>query len=196
MGERKHELRAAALSQRRSLSQSQCLSWSGLIQKRVLQFGLYLRAGAVALYSSAQNEVSTDEILAHALREGKSVYFPRIGDGDGVELVQITSTAELAAGRFGVLEPKSGKRLIDGRHPDLVVFVPGVAFDCSGNRLGRGRGWYDRLLKDLGDSVTTAGLAYEFQIVGEVPSDPWDWKVHHLITERRIIDCDQSRGRN
>jgi 5-formyltetrahydrofolate cyclo-ligase len=70
----------------------------------------------------------------------------------------------------------------------MVVFVPGVAFDVRGNRLGRGKGWYDRLLEKSG-RATFVALAYDFQIVDAVPSEDWDQRVHYLITERRIIDC-------
>jgi 5-formyltetrahydrofolate cyclo-ligase len=196
MGERKHELRIAALSQRRSLSHPQFLSWSASIQERALQLDAYLRANAVALYSSFENEVSTDAIFDHAQQEGKTVYYPRIGERGGVELVEVGSRAELYRGRYGILEPKNGKPLASADHSRIVVFVPGVAFDCSGNRIGRGGGGYDRLLAELEGHVTTIGLAYEFQIIGEVPCDPWDSRVHYLITERRIIDCDLSRGRH
>jgi 5-formyltetrahydrofolate cyclo-ligase len=71
----------------------------------------------------------------------------------------------------------------------LIVFVPGLAFDLHGNRLGRGKGWYDRALASLGGQARFIALAFEFQIVDEVPTDSWDRKVHHIITERRIIDC-------
>ena len=69
------------------------------------------------------------------------------------------------------------------------MFVPGVAFDCAGNRLGRGAGWYDRLLANLGSKKFAIGLAYEFQIVDAVPAQPWDCRVNLILTEKRAIDC-------
>jgi 5-formyltetrahydrofolate cyclo-ligase len=71
----------------------------------------------------------------------------------------------------------------------LIVFVPGVAFDTRGQRLGRGKGWYDRLLRQLGGNTVFVGLGYEFQIVEEVPTESWDEKVHYVVTEERVIDC-------
>jgi 5-formyltetrahydrofolate cyclo-ligase len=105
-----------------------------------------------------------------------------------LELVQIDSVSDLTEGRFGILEPGGDRRLSPCYQSKLVVFVPGVAFDSRGNRLGRGKGWYDRLIKEL-EEATLVALAYDFQIVEEVPTDAWDQKVHYVISERRIIDC-------
>jgi 5-formyltetrahydrofolate cyclo-ligase len=58
-----------------------------------------------------------------------------------------------------------------------------------GNRLGRGQGWYDRLLQRAGERVAIVGLAYEFQIVDAVPAGPGDQKVSYVITEKRVVDC-------
>ena len=71
----------------------------------------------------------------------------------------------------------------------LIVFVPGVAFDPLGNRLGRGRGYYDRILSGLPVSARFVALAYEFQIVPLLPVEAWDRQVHYIVTERRVIDC-------
>jgi 5-formyltetrahydrofolate cyclo-ligase len=71
----------------------------------------------------------------------------------------------------------------------MVVFVPGLIFDCHGNRLGRGIGWYDQLLKQLNRGTVSVALGYDFQMVDEVPTDTWDEKVHYVITEKRVIDC-------
>src|SRR5262245_39592053 len=188
MREKKHSLRVAALAQRSMLPQSVSLSRSRLIQARVLQFPPYLLCRSVALYSPFQNEVETGEIRDHGLATGKNVFFPRLGSQDSLELIQIGGTTEFSAGRFGILEPTGEKQLASEDQQELVVFVPGVAFDLRGNRLGRGKGWYDRVIKDLGGAILVA-LAYDFQIVDEVPAEEWDQKVHYVITERSIVDC-------
>ena len=188
MREKKHSLRAAALAQRSLLSRSESLARSRLIQARALQFPPYLLRRSVALYNPIQNEVETGEIRDHALVTGKNVFFPRFGLKDSLELIKIESETEFSQGRFGVLEP-TGKRRLAGRdQEELVVFVPGVAFDLRGNRLGRGKGWYDRLIKELGGAILVA-LAYDFQIVDEVPAEEWDQRVHYVITERSVVDC-------
>lgn len=188
MREQKNSLRAAASAQRSLLSESESLARSRLIQARALQFSPYLLRRSVALYNPIQNEVETGEIRNHALATGKKVFFPRFGQQDLLELIECGSATEFSRGRFGILEPTGERRLSGRDREELVVFVPGVAFDLRGNRLGRGKGWYDRLIQELGGAILVA-LAYDFQIVGEVPAAEWDQRVHYIITERSIVDC-------
>jgi 5-formyltetrahydrofolate cyclo-ligase len=188
MRESKNSLRAAALAQRGLLSRAESLSRSRSIQAQALQFPPYLIHRSVAIYSPIQNEVETAEIRDHALATGKHVFYPRYAAENALELVEIGSITELNIGRFGILEPTGDSRLSRQNQEELVVFVPGVAFDLRGNRLGRGKGWYDRLIEKLGQATFVA-LAYDFQIVDEVPAEEWDQRVHYLITERRIVDC-------
>lgn len=119
----------------------------------------------------------------------KRLFYPKLGSGEKAALVQVNSPSELRPGRYGILEPVGTKVLTgeDGNH--LVVFIPGLAFDLRGNRLGRGKGWYDRALGLVGERATLVALAFELQIVEQVPTDDWDRRVHHIITERRIIAC-------
>lgn len=183
----KNRLRAIALSRRRSLSKSDFLFQSRSIQDRVLGFEPYLSSPSVVLYSPIQNEVATERIRDHALSEGKRLFYPRSSHAHCVELIQIHSPEDLRAGRFGILEPVGDRCLTD--FGELAAFVPGVAFDLEGNRLGRGRGWYDRMIEKLDNRGLLVGLAYEFQLVEKVPTDAWDQKVHFIITERRVVSC-------
>ena len=188
-GEKKRALRNATLSQRNSISQSEWLLWSRLIQAQALRLPFYLASRSVALYSPVQNEVSTDALFAHAIAGGRKVFYPKLESGRCLALIQIDSVADLRPGRFGILEPKGVGILSETDRMGLIVFVPGVAFDTRGQRLGRGKGWYDRLLRQLGGNTVFVGLGYEFQIVEEVPTESWDEKVHYVVTEERVIDC-------
>jgi 5-formyltetrahydrofolate cyclo-ligase len=190
--EKKQALRAAALSRRNSLSKSEHLSWSRLIQAKALQLPRYTAARSVVLYSPIQNEVGTGDILAHSLKQGRKVFYPKMASEYAVDLVQVLSSAELQAVRFGILEPTGLDFLGEADHEGLVVFVPGVAFDVWGHRLGRGQGWYDRLLGRLGTGSVFVALAYEFQIVEAVPTESWDQRVHYVVTQNRVIDCAES----
>ena len=188
--EKKLALREAVLSRRNALTNHECLLWSRAIQTRALQLPGYAAARSVALYSPAQNEVATDAILNRALADGRKVFYPRTGtDGSGL-FIRAIAADDLRAARYGILEPSGTERLSDGDRQDLVVFVPGVAFDAAGNRLGRGKGWYDRMLAKLGDKPILVALAYDFQVVKEVPIEAWDRKVHYIVTETKLIDCD------
>jgi 5-formyltetrahydrofolate cyclo-ligase len=189
IGEKKRAMRSAALSRRNLLGREDFLTAGGWAQARALEFAPYTTAHAIALYSSIQNEVPTDRIREHALMSGKRVFFPKLTGVDSVDLSEIQSAADLTSGCFGMSEPVGPPALLPAHQQAAVVFVPGVAFDSSGNRLGRGIGWYDRLLKKIGRTAVFAALAYEFQIVAEVPTEPWDEQVDYIITEKRIIDC-------
>lgn len=196
MGEKKQSLRVSALRRRDSLAASELGLWSRLIQERALCFSPYLSSGSVALYSPTGNEVATEEIRDDALKSNKKLFYPKPGGGENLTLIRVESAGELKPGRHGILEPIGEKAMAKEDQERLVVFVPGLAFDPQGNRLGRGKGWYDRVFKLLGDGPTFVALAYELQIVEQVPAEEWDRKVHHIITERRIIDCGDALSRS
>ena len=189
MREEKHSLRAAALAQRSLLTRSESIGRSRLIQAQVMRFLPYLHSRSVTLYNPIQNEVETGAIRDHALVTGKSVFFPRMGSKDSLELIRIESASEFSEGRFGILEPTGEIQLAGPDREGLLVFVPGVAFDLFGNRLGRGKGWYDQLIKRDLDKAILVALAYDFQIVETVPAEEWDQRVDYLITERSVVDC-------
>lgn len=187
MGETKASIRTAALKQRDSLSATDREQKSRLIQSRAVEFHLYIDSPAVALYSAAGSEVATDHIRDHALGIGKELFYPSVAEDGALRWIRCRPGAGFVRGRYGILEPSGTEYLAatDG----LVVFVPGVAFNLCGERLGRGQGWYDRAIVSLGDGVHTIGLAYEVQLVEYVPTEPWDRRVQYLITEGRIVDC-------
>ena len=189
MGETKEKLRAIARLRRDALSIAEAADKSRLIQETVLQFSPYIFSRAVALYSPTENEVATAGIRDHALNEGKRVFYPRVAGDTGGDFVELKRAGELRRGRYGILEPAGDALLTQRDEEGLVVFVPALAFDLYGNRLGRGKGWYDRALSRLGSGVTLAGLAYEFQIFDSLPAERRDCRVDHIITESRVVDC-------
>ncbi len=97
---------------------------------------------------------------------------------------------ELEPGCMGIPEPKKSLRQESGRIVDPqnieLVLVPGLAFDASGNRLGRGAGYYDRFLARLRPSTVLIGLAFECQVFESVPVEPHDRPVDFVVTERTI----------
>jgi len=197
--ESKPSLRRRLLAARKSVSSDQRQLWSGCIQASAVRFAPYLAATHVALYSPMDSEVDTRAILSHALARKKAVFFPRIGPDNSGWFFQVGSETDLHAGRFGINEPASDRPLPaqaqDGAEHTLI-FVPGLAFDIDGHRLGRGGGAYDRMLTALMRQAIFVGLAFELQILQRLPTDEWDQKIHYLITEKRIIDCTASASCN
>jgi 5-formyltetrahydrofolate cyclo-ligase len=92
--------------------------------------------------------------------------------------------ADISIGKFGVREPASSCAEISPEKFDLIL-VPGVAFDWNGNRLGRGRGFYDRLLAKT--SGLKCGVGHDFQLIGKVPAEPHDAKVNFIVTPARCV---------
>jgi 5-formyltetrahydrofolate cyclo-ligase len=190
--ERKRALRSAALCERDSSGKEDLFALGGLAQARALEFAPYRMARAVVLYSPIQNEVVTETIRDDALNSGKRVFYPKLAGRNSVEIAQIDSAEDLVSGRFGILEAAGTASVLMPKKEATVVFVPGVVFDSAGNRLGRGIGWYDRLLRRIGRPAIFAALAYEFQIIADVPTEPWDEKMDYIITEARVIDCSKA----
>jgi len=185
----KKALRSEALVKRRALRAPEAQSWSRSVQARALDLAAYRASESVGLYNAIENEVRTEAIRDDALASGKRAFYPRIEPDDSLELVQMSSTDGFKPGRMGILEPFGNSLFHAEAAAGFIVFVPGVAFDEQGNRLGHGKGYYDSLLRRLRGAGTFAALAYEFQIVETVPTDSWDQRVDFIVTERRIIDC-------
>ena len=102
-------------------------------------------------------------------------------DGDDLRLRQYTGPECMVSGeQFGIGEP-TGEEWTDLAAVELIA-VPGVAFDREGNRMGRGRGFYDRLLKSTPNAVKI-GLAYNFQMLDAIPTEPHDVKMNLVITD-------------
>ena len=197
--ESKPSLRQRALSARGAIAPIQRRLWNSLIQESALRFAPYLAATQVALYSSVETEVETRGILAHALASQKEVFFPRIDWNDSAWFFQVCAETDLRPGRFGICEPAGVVSLsLEAQESaaNRVIFVPGLAFDHGGHRLGRGGGAYDRMLMALSGRSIFVGLAFELQILEWLPTDNWDQRVHYVITEKQIIDCGAAAPRN
>lgn len=182
-------LRKAALSRRNAFLPATRCSWGRSIQAKAIAFPQYRTACCVAVYCALGSEVETRAVRDHAFRRGKRVFCPKSAAADSAIFVELKSDSDLVVGGFGVAEPTGTKYLSAADCESLIVFVPGVLFDHSGNRLGRGGGWYDRALEGLDGRGVFVGLAYDGQVVDRLPAQGWDQKVHYVITESKVIDC-------
>lgn len=139
----------------------------------------FQNAHTVLLYWSMDDEVQTHDFVNRWYRE-KRLLLPCV-DGDNLRLRQYTGPECMQAGeQFGIGEP-TGPEFTDLESIDMII-VPGVAFDQEGNRMGRGRGFYDRLLSSTPDAFKV-GVAFGFQIVEQVPTEPFDIKMNIVIHE-------------
>jgi 5-formyltetrahydrofolate cyclo-ligase len=184
MSGEKRAIRRLLREQRRSLSADVVEAAGRAVHTQLAAFPLYQAAVSVIAYIADENEIPTTAVLDENARSGRNIYLPR-SSPDG--FVHWRPGEPLAVGRGGVREPIDGAPV----QPDLaaIAFVPVVGWDQQGGRLGRGGGFYDRILAKLTEGVTRVGLAYEFQECPALPRDPWDIALEYVITERRIVRC-------
>lgn len=179
----KARLRVEMRKRRRGLPLVQRLEAGAAVTRRILASPEFHRARRVALYAALADEVPTDRLLEAVLDAGRTLLLPRAGSTGRLEFAVSSSRDSLVRGRFGALEPprsSPGERLLN----DDLVLVPGLAFDRSGGRLGRGGGWYDRSLPVELQAVY--GIGFAFEILESVPMTPRDRRVAGIFTEQEL----------
>jgi 5-formyltetrahydrofolate cyclo-ligase len=180
----KRPIREKLLIERRHCSAETCLRLSLMIQERLLDSRAYRQAGTVGLYSPVLNEVQTERVARRCLADGKRLAYPRV-TGDDLRFVEVADLGTMSPGTFGVLEPV-GNQLMPVAEIDLLI-IPGVAFDLEGNRLGYGKGYYDRALAVCRPDQERVGFAYEFQVVEQLPVAGHDCRLTCVVTEQRTL---------
>lgn len=135
-------------------------------------------------YSATQNEVDISSAFHYLSYKAPSFYPKTVGDD--IIFYETEYLEDLRPGAFGILEPND----LSPKFKDTVgiCFVPGIAFDKSGNRLGFGKGYYDRFLKNK-PQITKIGVCYSFQLLKhiEIPADEYDIKMDMIITEKEVL---------
>jgi 5-formyltetrahydrofolate cyclo-ligase len=160
---------------------------SSIIRKLLFSTPEYKNSKTIMLYHAFKNEVDTTDIIKDALKT-KKVVLPSINSvTNKIILYTISGLDELSSGEYGIMEPKNNpKGKVSQEDVDLCI-VPGIAFDRTGARIGYGKGYYDRLLS--GTHFQKIALAYDFQLVEKIQTEPHDAAVDMIITEKDIIRC-------
>ena len=191
----KRRLRTLLRQQRLALSAQDVRKNSQRIAARLCVQAMFHQARQILLYSPDENEVDTEGLWQEARRQGKYVYYPRVtADKQEVEFVRRHHNEPLIPGVFDIPVPPGENPLTSVAQTDLVL-IPGVGFDRAGHRLGRGRGYYDRALRDILAGALRVGLAHDYQIVSHIPIDEHDERVDYIVTEKRLIECAGTRLR-
>jgi 5-formyltetrahydrofolate cyclo-ligase len=162
------------------------LAASAQIRTQLKEQTLWKNAEAVLFFAPLPNEVDVWPLLEETLAGGKIAALPRYDSANNDYIacrVQNLQT-EIGLGQFGIREPKAGCPEIPLERLGLIL-VPGVAFDLRGGRLGRGRGFYDRLL--AGVRGIKCGVAFDEQIVKEVPAGTLDVRMDFILTPTRCL---------
>jgi 5-formyltetrahydrofolate cyclo-ligase len=151
----------------------------------------YVRARGIACYVSKDSEVDTRPLIRSALDSNKRVLVPVVKKGD-IDLFfsEIKDLGkELVPGSFNISEPRPEFLRPTSLDTVDILFVPGIAWDKEGYRLGWGRGYFDRVLKVLPGHVRSIGLSFNLQFVSRVPRDQFDVPVNMVVTESRVVRC-------
>jgi 5-formyltetrahydrofolate cyclo-ligase len=149
------------------------------ILNRLFRTLVFKRAKIIMFYKACKGEVDTDIMIKAAQKLGKIVVVPVCGENRALIPCILKDGVRLVRGPYGIWEPAIKKSISPGSI-DLVV-VPGVAFTISGKRLGRGKGYYDRFLSRLSLHAATIGLAYDFQVLADLPTTALDVNVQKVI---------------
>ena len=182
---RKQALRRIAYEQRTGIDAGRSESAGRLLAARLAERPDYGAADRLGSYLSVAGEISTGPLITRARADGKALYLPAwLADRREYDWVEFDPAARLGRGPFGIPQPEGLVPLVSPGI-DLVV-VPGLAFDAQGNRLGHGKGIYDRLLiRPLLSGAIKVGWAFDFQVRDQIPRTEQDVCLDGVMTETR-----------
>lgn len=186
--ETKNELRKRILKIRNNMNKEDVLSNSKTIIDKLRNLNEFKNSKTVFIYMDFNNEVITRDLIEEMLKEKKHVIIPYT-DTLNVKLIPteiFDMEKDLQKCSFGYYEPKKEIiKHVETEKFDLIV-VPGVAFDKSLNRLGFGKGYYDRILHLRRKDCKAVAVAHDFQVLQEIPAEEHDVKMDMIITEKNI----------
>lgn len=182
----KNCLRHLIREKRQQFSQQEKSKAAKTIASKLFREKHFLNAQTILLYSALAEEVPTEEIITKCLAEGKRVVLPRVKD-DKIILSQIKDNKSLEKSTLGIFEPSLNNFVPVNLEEIEVGVIPGIVFDLNKNRIGFGKGYYDRFLEGVRKKgkIYLIGLAFDLQIVEKIPTSNFDVKMDKVITEKR-----------
>ena len=183
----KEELRERLRARLRGIPAARRERDSALARALLARQRVWREAKAVLFYAPLPDEIDVLPLLEQALAEGRTACLPRFfPERGGYGACQIETFArDCAPGKFGIAEPAARCPIFPLNRLDLAL-VPGVGFDAAGHRLGRGRGFYDRIL--AGVAGARCGVAFDEQLAGQIPAEPHDIALNCIITPTRWME--------
>lgn len=178
LSEKKKALRREIRSRKQAMTAEELAAMSAVITKKLLQHPRITQAATIMLYCSLPDEPDTHSLIKKLSEKGKRIVLPVVTGPETMELREYSSTADMRKGAFGILEP-TGTPFTGYDSIDTAI-VPGMSFDDSGHRLGRGKGYYDRFLPKM-KKAYTIGVCFDFQKEKAVPAGELDFTVDEVI---------------
>ena len=189
----KKQQRQEFAAKRALLDLNQIMHKSLKIKEKFFSLNETQKAKKIMIYISFKSEARTREIILELLKKKKKVVVPVIDfKKNEISLSELKDyQKELVANKLGIFQPaKEFFRPFSPKELDLIV-VPGIAFDEKGNRLGFGKGYYDKFLSKTPKKIPVIALAFEEQIAEKISSEKHDIKMHKILTEKRLINCSE-----
>ena len=187
------QLRREMRARRRQLSRQTLASHGNQLLRLALNYKPFRQSRRIGFYLASKGEMDPSPLMKQALQSGKQVYLPvlRQRPEHGLWFAPFRTGDNLIPNRFGIHEPKFQYRRVVMPWALDMVFVPLVAFDQFGNRLGMGGGYYDhtfayKMLRTHWKGPRLIGLAHEFQGVHSLPIEPWDIPLDAVLTEQQL----------
>ena len=180
----KNKLKESILEKRNLLSKGEILEKSGKIHDNLFNLQQYKKSKIIMFFVSFNSEVDTHSMIREALKD-KTVVVPKVVHHE-IEPSVIIDFDNLIPGKFGIPEPIEIMK-IAYKNIDLVL-VPGIVFDRQGHRIGYGFGYYDKFLAKVHKAVKI-GLAFDFQVVDNIPRETHDIAVDFVVTEKGVVEC-------
>lgn len=169
---------------RKALHEDEVAKCSELVRRVVLEHEFLKQNRCIASYHSFSGEIDTVEINKALRLAGHHMALPVIHPEEKglMDFYSYEKPEDLILNRFKIPEPVVSAENLIQPHNLEVVIVPLVGFNEKGERLGMGGGYYDRMLKKISCECLTLGLAYDFQLIPEIKSQPWDMPLDEVIT--------------
>lgn len=189
----KQTLKLEILEKREFLAKDEFKEKSKLIKENLFSLPEFKKSKNIMFYASFKNEVDTHEIIKELLaKKEKTIIVPYVLKKYPIlQLSELKNFDWLEPKTFGILEPKELYiREFSIEKLDLVI-VPGIVFDKKGYRVGYGHGYYDRFLKKIRKDTKKIGLAFDFQVVEDIPEGRYDVPVDVVVTEKRVLRCNK-----
>ena len=183
----KSQLRSDLRQRRQGLSQEQQLQAARAVVRQVATLPLWQDAQRIALYLAADGEIDTGPLAESARGLGKQLFLPIIHADQRLSFAAWERGTRLVSNRYGIPEPPSGSERCPPEALE-IIFLPLVAWDKSGHRLGMGGGFYDRTLDGIKGPLRV-GLAHAVQQVASVPHDPGDIALNFVATDTALYRC-------
>ncbi len=189
----KKQMRETVLARRDAMAPALRTTASHAIIEKICALPNYQEANVVLIYMGFGSEIETQTLFERILADAKMTVLPRVDRASQSLILHVVSTvSELVTSKWGIREPHTDAPSMPINAIEFML-MPGVAFDRSGNRLGYGRGYYDKLLSDASPALARVAAGFSCQLVEAVPVGPNDQKIDILITENEKIKLTHDR---